>query len=213
MPGIRLFGRRFNFSSDDLTFPSLIDITLRLPLLIIFIIFRIKYESSNSTCPSSFYIGYFYPLLSVYAVITIISSLICFVSLQGTPVNNTRPRRHMPFLIYIRLFLVLIDIGINIIGLIIIVQIFQICEFLLRGIIITSIVISYTAAIALFVILVFFIDLTGVVSAEKKWKMRIKFIFCCGRDYGNKMKNCIKFFFLLLICIYRWTIIRYTKYY
>jgi hypothetical protein len=204
MPGIRLFGRRFNFSSDDLTFPSLIDITLRLPLLIIFIIFHIKDKSSNSTCPSSFYIGYFYPLLSVYAVIIIISSLICFISLQGTPVNNIQPRRHIPFLIYIRLFLVLIDIGINIIGLIIIVRVFQTCEFLLRSTILTSIVISYTAAIALFIILVFFIDLTGVVSAEKKWKMRIKFLFCCGRDYGNKIKN----YFLLLICIYRWTIIR-----
>jgi hypothetical protein len=197
MPGIRLFGRRFNFSSDDLTFPSLIDITLRLPLFVIFIIFRIKDELSNSTCPSSFYNGYFYPLLSVYIIITIISSLICFVSLQGTPVNNIQPRHHMPLLIYIRLFLVLIDVGINIIGLIIIIRVFQTCELLLRGTIIISIVISCTAAIALFIILAFFVDLTGVVSTEKKWKMRIKFLFCCRRDYGNKTKQISKGFFFL----------------
>ena len=73
-------------------------------------------------------------------------------------------------------------------GLIIIIRVFQICEFLSRGIIITSIVISCIIAAVLFIILIFFIDLTGVVSAEKKWEMRIKFIFCCGRDYGNKTK-------------------------
>jgi sn1-specific diacylglycerol lipase len=187
MPGIRLFGRRFNFSSDDLTFPSLIDITLRLPLLITFIIFHLKDKSSNSTCPSSFYIGYFYPLLSVYGGITIIASLIFFISLQGTPVNNTRPRRHMPLLIYIRLILVLIDVGINIMGLILIIKSYHICDFVSRGTIITSIVLSCTIAIALFIILAFLIDLTGVVSAKKKWEMRIKLIFCCGRGYGNKI--------------------------
>jgi hypothetical protein len=186
MPALHLFGRRFNFSSDDLTCPSLIDIILRIPLLIIFIIFRVKDESSNFTCPSSF--------LSVYVSIILISLLICYVSVQGTPVNNIRPRRYMPFLIYIRLFLVLIDIGINIIGLTIIVRIFQTCEYVLRGTIILSIVISYTAAITLFVILAFFIDLTGVVSAEQKWQMRIKFLFCCGRNYGKKSK-CVDFVF------------------
>jgi len=183
MPGLRLFGHRFNFSSDDLTIPSLLDIIFRLPLLVIFIIFRLK---DNSTCSSSFYIGYFYPLLSVYAAITIVASLICFVSLQGTPVNNTLPRRHMPFLLYIRLILVLIDIGINIMGIITIVRVFQICEFLSHGAIITSIVISCTLTICLIIILAMSIDF---VSAEKKWEMRIKFMFCCGRSNGNEKEK------------------------
>jgi hypothetical protein len=95
----------------------------------------------------------------------------------------------MPFLIYIRLFLVLIDMGINLIGLIIIIRSFQICEVLFSEMLIISIVISCTTASSLFVILAFFIDLTGVVSSEKKWEMRIKFIFCCGRDYGKKRKK------------------------
>jgi hypothetical protein len=189
MPGIRLFGRRFNFSSDDLTIPSLIDITFRLPLLIIFLLFRLKDNSSYSRCSSSFNIGYFYPLLSVYALIALVSFLIFIISLRGTPVNNIGPRRHMPFLIYIRLFLVLIDIGINLMGLIIIIRSFQICEVLFSEMLIISIVISCTTASSLFVILAFFIDLTGVVSSEKKWEMRIKFIFCCGRDYGKKRKK------------------------
>jgi hypothetical protein len=182
MPGIRLFGRRFNFSSDDLTIPSLIDMIFRFPLLIIFIIFRRQDQSFHSKCPS-FYINYFYPLLIVFAMITFVSFLICIISLQGTPVNNIRPRRHMPLLIYIRLFLVLIDIGINIFGLI---RIFQICEVRLREILITSIVISCITAIILFVILAIFIDLTGIISSEKKWQMRIKFLFCCNRDYGKR---------------------------
>jgi hypothetical protein len=190
MPGIRLFGRRFNFSSDDLTIPSLVDITFRLPLSIIFIIFRFKDESSHSKCPSLFYMVYLYPLLSVYALITFVSFLICIISLQGTPVNNIRPRRSMPLLIYIRLILVFIDIGINILGLIIIIRIFQICEILLGHLIVVSILISCITATTLFVILAVLIDLTGMISAEKKWEMRIKFLFCCGRDYGkNKINN------------------------
>ncbi|CAF0918588.1 unnamed protein product [Rotaria sordida] len=195
MPSIRLFGRRFNFASDDLTIPSLIDIILRLPLLVTFIIFRIKDESPNSTCPSSFYNGYFYPLLSVYIAITISAVFICFISTRGSPLKNIRPRRHMPLLIYIRLFLVLIDIGINIMGSVIIIRVFQMCAIILRATIITTIVLSWSVAIALFIILAFFIDVTGFVSAEKKWEMRIRLIFCCGRGYGGQssdIKNIVK---------------------
>ena len=188
MPGIRLFGRRFNFSSDDLTIPALIDILLRIPLSILLIIYYIKDESSPSTCSSSFYIGYFYPLLIIYILIGIIAAMIGIISLQGTPVNNIRPRRHMSTLIYIRLFLVLLDFGMNMNGLWIIIRVFDKCDALIRGTIIGSIVISCTAVIVLFVILVFLIDLTGMMSAEKKWEMRLKFLFCCGRNYG-KEKN------------------------
>lgn len=203
MPGIRLFSRRFNFSSDDLTIPSLIDIILRLPLVLIFIIFRLRDPITNSICLSSFYITNFYPFLTIYIIIIINASFICYISLQGTPVNNIRPRRYMSILIYIRLILVLIDIGIHILGLIILIRVFQTCDYIFRGVIITSIVISYSLSITLFLILIFFIDLTGVISAEKKWEMRIKFIFCCGRDYGNSIEN----FFLLLNIYFRWTII------
>lgn len=186
MPGIRLFGRRFNFASDDLTIPSLIDITLRLPLLVTYIVFRIKDESPDSTCPASFYNGYFYPLLSVYTAITILAFAIFLISLRGSPVRNIRPRRHMPLLIYMRLILVLIDIGVNIMGLVIMARVFTMCAIILRATIVTTIILSWSVAIALFIILAFFIDLTGFVTAEKKWEMRIKLIFCCGRGYGKK---------------------------
>lgn len=185
MPAIRLFGRRFNFSSDDLTLPALIDILLRLPVLITFIVFRIKDKSPDADCPSSFYNGYFYPLLSLYAAITLIALLIFFVSLRGSPMKNTQPRRHMPLLIYIRLIFVLIDIGINVMGLVIVIQVFQKCDLILRATVVTSIVFSWSVAFALFIILAFLIDLTGFVSPEKKWETRIRLIFCCGRGYGN----------------------------
>jgi hypothetical protein len=151
-----------------------------------FIIFRIKDESPDSHCPSSFYNGYYYPLLGVYGAITILSSLIFIMSLRGTPVKNTRPRRHMPLLIYIRLFLVLIDIIINIMGLVIIIKVYQTCTMILRATIVTTISFCWSCAISVFIILASFIDLTGVVSADKKWEMRIKFIFCCGRGYGKR---------------------------
>ncbi|CAM4877408.1 unnamed protein product [Rotaria socialis] len=195
MPGIRLFGRRFNFASDDLTIPSLIDLTLRLPFLVTFIVFRIKDESPDSTCPSSFYTGYFYPLLSVYTAITILCVFMFWISLRGTPVKNTRPRRRMSVLIYMRLFLVLIDISINIMGLITMIRVFKMCAIILRATIVTTIALSWSVAISLFIILAFFIDLTGFVTAEKKWEMRIKIIFCCGQGYGGQSsdtKNIVK---------------------
>lgn len=185
MPGIRLFGRRFNFSSDDLTLPSFIDILLRLPVLVTFIIFRIKDESPDATCPSSFYVGYFYPLLSVYAVIAVLSTLIFIVSLRGSPIKNVRPRRRMPILLYLRLILVFIDVGVNVMGSVILYRVFQSCDLILRATLVTSIVLSWSIGAGLFIVLAFFIDLTGVVSAEKKWEMRIKLIFCCGRSYGK----------------------------
>lgn len=186
MPGIRLFGRRFNFASDDLTIPTLIDLALRLPFLVTYIIFRIKDKSPDSTCPSTFYTGYFYPLLSVYTVIMVLAFFMFLISLQGTPVKNTQPRRHMSLLIYIRLVLVLIDICINIMGLVIMIKVYNECAIILRATIVATIALSWSVAISLFIILAFFIDLTDFVTAEKKWEMRIKFIFCCGRGYGKK---------------------------
>lgn len=188
MAGIRLFGRRFNFSSDDLSMPALIDILLRIPLLILVIIYSMKDKSSPSRCSSSFYIGYFYPLITVYIMITIVSSLIGVMSLEGTPVNNIRPRRHMSMLIYIRLVLVLLDFVMNLHGLWMIIREFDQCDALIRGTMIGSIVISCSAVIALFILLAFLIDLTGMISAEKKWEMRLKFLFCCGRNYGKEKK-------------------------
>ena len=195
MPAIRLCGRRFNFSSDDLTIPSLIDIALRFPLLISFIIFH--HKNPNSSSLNSVYLGYIYPMLTTYTLITILASIIFFVSLRGTPVNNIRPRRHMPLLIYIRLLLVFIDISVNILGLIIIIRVYRICDDFLRGMMIVSIAVSCTAALTLFIILVFLIDLTGVVSSEKKWEMRIKFLFCCGRNYSGQssdIQNIVRIF-------------------
>lgn len=212
MPGIRLFGRRFNFSSDDLTLPSLIDILLRLPVLVTFIVFRIKDESPDATCPSSFYNGYFYPLLTVYGAITILALLMCFTSLRGSPVKDTGPRRHMPLLIYLRMILILADIGINIMGLVIMARVFKTCDLILRATLVTSIVFSWSVAIALFIVLAFLIDLNGVVSPEKKWEMRIKLIFCCGRGYGETQGKIA----LLRIddqsCSFRRTIVRHQEY-
>ncbi|KAG0421636.1 Sn1-specific diacylglycerol lipase alpha, partial [Dictyocoela muelleri] len=171
------------------TIPSLIDILLRSPVLITFIVFRIKDESPDSHCPSSFYNGYFYPLLSLYGTITILALLMFYTSLRGSPVAHTQPRRYMPLLIYIRMILVLIDIGINILGLVIVVRVFKMCDMILRATLLTSIALSWSMAIALFIILAFLIDLTSFVSAEKKWEMRIKLIFCCGRGYGKILKK------------------------
>lgn len=185
MPGIRLFGRRFNFSSDDLTLPAFIDILLRLPVLVTFVVFRVKDESPDATCPSSFYAGYFYPLLSVYGAIALLSTVIFIISLRGSPIKNTQPRRHMSTLVYMRLIFVLIDVGVNVTGVVILFRVFRMCDVILRASLVTSIVLSWSVAIALFIVLAFFIDLTGVVSAEKKWEMRIKLIFCCGRSYGR----------------------------
>ena len=189
MPGIRLFGRRFNFASDDLTVPTLIDVALRIPSVITFIVFRIKDDSPDSRCPSAFYTGYFYPLLSLYGAITILATVMFVISLRGTPMKNTRPRRYMPSLIYIRLIFVLIDMIINILGLVIVIRVYQTCALILRATIVTTIALSWSTAIALFIVLAFFIDLTDVVSAEKKWEMRIKLIFCCGRGYGKNENN------------------------
>ena len=203
MPGIRLFGRRFNFASDDLTIPTLVDIALRIPSVITFIVFRVKDESPDSTCPSSFYTGYFYPLLSLYGAITILALAMFFISLRGSPVKNTRPRRHMPFLIYLRLIFVLFDMVINILGLVIVVRVYQTCALILRATIVATIALSWSTAIALFIILAFFIDLTDVVSAEKKWEMRIKLIFCCGRGYGQYLEDCKSrgLFFLIVLFV------------
>lgn len=181
MPGIRLFTHRFSFSSDDLTIPALIDIIFRIPLLIIYSI------KTQSKCSSSFYNEYLYPLLIIYIIIGILAGVIAFVSVQGTPMNNIRPRRSMSILIYIRLILVLFDFGINLNGLMIIIRVFDMCDKVVRGTMIACFVISCSTMIGLFGILMFFMDLTGMISEEKKWKMRLKFLFCCGRNYGKRI--------------------------
>jgi hypothetical protein len=112
-----------------------------------------------------------------------------FISLRGSPVKNTQSRRHMSLLIYFRLFFALIDLIINIMGLIMIIRVYQTCAIILHTTLVITIALSWTVDIALFIILLFLIDLTGVVSSEKKWEMRIKIIFCCGTGYGKKSKD------------------------
>ncbi|CAF0847048.1 unnamed protein product [Didymodactylos carnosus] len=187
MPGIRLFGRRFGFASDDLTIPSLIDIFIRFPSLIAFIVFRVKDVKESWGCNSAiFYRGYFYPLLSCYISIILTQTFIVYFSLKGTPVTNVHPRRFIPYLIYIRLLLIIADISVNIVGLIIIVKAFYSCGIFLKTTIIVSIALSWMVFTGISIMFLLFVDLSGFLSPEKKWELRLKFIFCCGRPYGNE---------------------------
>nr|XP_045000299.1 diacylglycerol lipase-beta isoform X4 [Jaculus jaculus] len=106
MPGMVLFGRRWAIASDDLVFPGVFELFLRvlwwLGSLTLYLMHRGKLDCAGGVLLSTYLIV----LLVLLAVIICIVLAIVCVSMKGT-ICNPGPRKSMSKLLYIRLALFL----------------------------------------------------------------------------------------------------------
>ena len=101
MPALVLCGRRWEVGSDDLVFPGVISVTLRSLVLLALVIALVAYKD-NLSCPDIadlIYLSYVLIILTL-VVITLEIAITAF-SARGTIINS-RPRRPVPYLLYVR---------------------------------------------------------------------------------------------------------------
>ncbi|XP_020760040.1 diacylglycerol lipase-beta isoform X3 [Odocoileus virginianus] len=106
MPGMVLFGRRWAIASDDLVFPGVFELLVRVlwwvGILMLYLMHRGKLGCPGGALLSSYLIVL---LVLLAVIIGTVSAIVC-VSMRGT-ICNPGPRKSMSKLLYVRLALFL----------------------------------------------------------------------------------------------------------
>ncbi|XP_058892402.1 diacylglycerol lipase-beta isoform X2 [Kogia breviceps] len=207
MPGMVLFGRRWAIASDDLVFPGVFELFVRVlwwvGILTLYLVHRGKLDCPGGVLLSSYLIVL---IILLAVIICTVSAIVC-VSMKGT-ICNPGPRKSMPKLLYVRLALFLPEMVWASLGAAWIEDGFQ-CDRTVGNGIIATVVVSWTiiASTAATIAIVF--DplggkaapcpaaaphhlespessqlLNGLkTAATSVWETRIKFLCCCvGKD-------------------------------
>ncbi|XP_067561563.1 diacylglycerol lipase-beta isoform X2 [Pseudorca crassidens] len=106
MPGMVLFGRRWAIASDDLVFPGVFELFVRvlwwIGILTLYLMHRGKLDCPGGVLLSSYLIVL---IILLAVIICTVSAIVC-VSMKGT-ICNPGPRKSMSKLLYVRLALFL----------------------------------------------------------------------------------------------------------
>lgn len=104
MPGLVAFGRRWGIASDDLVFPVVFELFIRVIWWIGMLVLYVKNKGQFVCTGGGLLHSYLIVLLILLSVIILALSAIVYVSMQGT-ITNPGPRRSIPTLIYVRTLL------------------------------------------------------------------------------------------------------------
>ncbi|XP_036096763.1 diacylglycerol lipase-beta isoform X1 [Molossus molossus] len=203
MPGMVLFGRRWAIASDDLVFPGLFELCLRvlwwIGILTLYLRHRGKLDCAGGVLLSSYMIV----LIVLLAVIICTLSAIVYVSMKGT-ICNPGPRKSMAKLLYIRLALFLPEMVWACLGAAWIADSFQCDKIVVSGIIATVVISWIILGSTVVTIIIVFDPLGGKAAryssagpslldnpessqffsglrtaATSVWETRIKLLCCC----------------------------------
>uniref|UniRef100_A0A182VT40 Diacylglycerol lipase-alpha n=1 Tax=Anopheles minimus TaxID=112268 RepID=A0A182VT40_9DIPT len=115
MPGIVVFQRRWSVGSDDLVVPGLFLLVIHFIWLVVLMVMTLTFHFDRTeNCVLQlwyFQIGY----MILLAVCMCLELSICVVSMRGS-ILDTEPRASMQYLLYGRVLLMLIDLGLLTVG-------------------------------------------------------------------------------------------------
>ena len=115
MPGLRACGRTWEFGSDDLFFPAIISVGIRV-FWFLGVLGGVVYFREPVGCEHSHYLAAFASSILFTTLITIVTEvMILFFSARGTIVR-TRPRKPIVHLLYFRIILLIFEFIVLIIG-------------------------------------------------------------------------------------------------
>ncbi|XP_008822224.1 sn1-specific diacylglycerol lipase beta isoform X1 [Nannospalax galili] len=212
MPGMVLFGRRWSLASDDLVFPGVFELFLRVAWwggsLTLYLMHRKKLD-----CPGGVLLStYLIVLLILLAVIIGVVLAITCISMKGT-ICNPGPRKSMSQLLYVRLALFLPEMIWASLGAAWVARGIQCDRTVVIGII-TTVIVSWIVIGATVFSIIFVFDplggkmtpypsacpdhldsndsnqlINGLKTAAKSvWETRIKFFCCCvGNDDNTRV--------------------------
>lgn len=109
MPALVIFNRKWRVGSDDFVLPAIWSASIRLLVFIAALVVYIT-EHSFHKCPGGSILVVFIIGLGVLLSITIILEfIIAIISAQGS-ILNAAPRRYLPLVLYIRLFVLIVEV-------------------------------------------------------------------------------------------------------
>ncbi|XP_051153410.1 diacylglycerol lipase-beta-like [Leptopilina boulardi] len=117
MPALMLFGRKWLAATDDLVYPGLFEIFIRIVWLVLIGIACLKYYGETWKCQSGGGLVRVY-LVGEIVMLGIVTILVCFIvnhSARGS-ITDTFARRFVPPLLTVKILLIPIEIVWNILG-------------------------------------------------------------------------------------------------
>ncbi|KRT85426.1 hypothetical protein AMK59_792, partial [Oryctes borbonicus] len=117
MPALRLFGRKWLAASDDLVFPGLFEIAVRILWLVLIVIVHVKYYESTWECSKGgqYVRTYIIGMMALLSVVIIVLVALINRSAQGS-ITDTEARRHVPAILLVKLFLIMPETVLNVFG-------------------------------------------------------------------------------------------------
>jgi sn1-specific diacylglycerol lipase len=115
MPGLVFLNRRWNIASDDLFYPGLIELISRSLWLSPQLFFYIKYKEYYNCPETDLLHTYYISFLCTMTLIIFVQFWIVNISSRGT-IADSKPRRLMVKFLYLRTFLVILELAWSIVG-------------------------------------------------------------------------------------------------
>lgn len=173
MPGMRVFGKRCALATDDFFFIGAIDSIIFLPWLAWIPVIYASYLRERNNCQrtSSLYLtDVSLPSLCVLFFLNwFVSCLFVIFSVKGT-ISKPEPRRHIVSLVYMKLFISVLDIACAVLGTVIIVN-NSYCDIIgLPLLIKVTTSFQWLATVARFCMVIIFYDW----NSSKNTKLRIQ---------------------------------------
>ncbi|XP_050310240.1 diacylglycerol lipase-beta-like [Anthonomus grandis grandis] len=117
MPALRLFGRKWLAASDDLVFPGLFEIGLRLIWLALLVCVHIEYYQDTWKCSAGgdYVRAYIIGMLCLLSAVIVVLVALVNQSAKGS-ITNVEARKLVPPILLLKLFLILPEVVLNIFG-------------------------------------------------------------------------------------------------
>uniref|UniRef100_UPI00358E918F diacylglycerol lipase-alpha-like isoform X1 n=2 Tax=Myxine glutinosa TaxID=7769 RepID=UPI00358E918F len=206
MPGIVVFRRRWSVGSDDLVLPAILLFVLHAIWLVILsvVVFGVPFDPTRN-CPRDLLAhgrGYLLVLLGSSAS----EGALVWVSMRGS-ILYTRPRAAMPYLLYTRFGILLLELVYSVVGLLWILQWYSACEDrIARSITVGIVTCNWLVILSVCVTVVCVFDSTGRTFVRlqarrqrqrslttfslrhrmeegltSSWHQRLRLFACCSR--------------------------------
>ncbi|CAG9760140.1 unnamed protein product [Ceutorhynchus assimilis] len=117
MPALRLFGRKWLAASDDLVFPGLFEISLRILWLALLVCVYIKFYDDTWKCSKGgdFVRTFFIGMMVLWSTVIVVLMALVNQSAKGA-ITDVEARKFVPPILLVKLFLILPEVVLNVFG-------------------------------------------------------------------------------------------------
>jgi sn1-specific diacylglycerol lipase len=171
MPAIRLFGRHWLLSSDDLPLPMAGLMTVHtLWCVIILVVYERAHRTLRQNCAGGEHaMAWFYATFSCYFVALCVEAILLHLSLRGR-ILEPEKRRLVPYFLYAHLFLLSVDIAFTILGTVVDAELSACMDRArVRGMVLSIIIGNFIVIGVHFCGIMLMFSMFGHLPSDQKW--------------------------------------------